>query len=189
MREWEDDHWRRTSGWHGYDLIHSPRSAVYIPCYFYSPFEPLGLPRKGHAVPRKRLQGPVVFGLHAESHRGLCHGGAMTSAFDDLLGHLAFLAAATGPWDGATVQVNCKLMKPVRVGQTLLLEGLVTKQERRKVYVEARLLDEHNEVYATMEGLSIVGAKIQAQETGRTRIPTWYSYIGANMCYIGGIRL
>jgi len=89
----------------------------------------------------------------------------MTSAMDDVLGHLAFLAAGTGPWSGATVQVNCKLSKPVRVGQTLLLEGRVTKQEKRKVFVAARMLDEAGDVYATMDGLSIVGAKIQAEET------------------------
>ena len=152
MREWEDGHWRKSSGWHGSDLIHSPHSAVYIPCYFYSPLE-------------KRLQGPVIFGSGAESHRGFCHGGAMTSAFDDLLGHLAFLAAATGPWDGATVQINCKLCKPVRVGQTLLLDGNVTKHERRKVFVEAKLLDANGDIYATMDGLSIVGAKIQSEES------------------------
>lgn len=152
MREWEDGHWRKSSGWHGSDLIHSENSAVYIPCYFYSPLE-------------KKLQGPVVFGSSAESHRGFCHGGAMTSAFDDLLGHLAFLAAATGPWDGATVQINCKLSKPVRVGQTLLLEGHVTKQERRKVFVEAKLLDANGDVYGMMDGISIVGAKIQSEES------------------------
>ncbi|CAE7498918.1 unnamed protein product [Symbiodinium necroappetens] len=152
MREWEDGPWRRSRGWHGSDLIHSPDSAVYIPCYFYSPEE-------------KILQGPVEFRSGAESHRGICHGGAMTSAMDDVLGHLAFLAAGTGPWSGATVQVNCKLSKPVRVGQTLLLEGRVAKQEKRKVFVEARMLDEAGDVYATMDGLSIVGAKIQAEET------------------------
>ncbi|CAJ1381125.1 unnamed protein product [Effrenium voratum] len=165
MREWEDGLWRKSSGWHGHDLIHSPQSAVYIPCYFYSPAE-------------KMLQGPVCFGPGAESHRGLCHGGAMTSAaasgekndhgdpaFDDLLGHLAFLAAGEGPWSGATVQINCKLCKPVRVGQTLLLEGHVAKQERKKVFVEARLVGETGEVYGRMDGLSIVGAKMQEEDS------------------------
>ncbi|CAJ1353532.1 unnamed protein product, partial [Effrenium voratum] len=113
----------------------------------------------------KMLQGPVCFGPGAESHRGLCHGGAMTSAFDDLLGHLAFLAAGEGPWSGATVQINCKLCKPVRVGQTLLLEGHVAKQERKKVFVEARLVGETGEVYGRMDGLSIVGAKMQEEDS------------------------
>ncbi|CAE7565173.1 unnamed protein product [Symbiodinium pilosum] len=31
MREWEDGHWRRSRGWHGSDLIHSPDSAVCLP--------------------------------------------------------------------------------------------------------------------------------------------------------------
>ena len=39
----------------------------------------------------------------------------MTSLMDDLCGHICFVAAAA-PWCGATVQLNCKLMKPVHVG-------------------------------------------------------------------------
>eukprot|EP00931_Biecheleriopsis_adriatica_P106511 TRINITY_DN80949_c0_g1_i1.p1 TRINITY_DN80949_c0_g1~~TRINITY_DN80949_c0_g1_i1.p1 ORF type:complete len:237 (-),score=49.53 TRINITY_DN80949_c0_g1_i1:107-817(-) len=152
MREWEDEEWRRESGWQGSDYVHSASSAVHVPCYFYNPSE-------------KTLRGPVVFRRGSESHRGLCHGGAMTSALDDVLGHVAFLAAGMGPWSGATVQVNVKLKKPVRIGQTLLLEGRVTKQDRRKVFVEATLLDEQGHVYASMDGLSIVGAKMQEEES------------------------
>merc|ERR1719367_689390 len=151
MREWEDPQWRRQSGWQGRDLIHGPGSAVHIPCYFFDPSE-------------KSLRGPVTFQAGSESHRGLCHGGAMTSAMDDVLGHICFLAAGQGPWSCATVQVNCKLMKPVCVGQTLLVEARVVRQEKRKVSIEASLSDDTGEVYSTMEGISISGAKLQAEE-------------------------
>ncbi|CAE8638296.1 unnamed protein product [Polarella glacialis] len=153
LREWEDEDWRRDSGWQGSDLIHGgSSSAICVPCYFYSPAE-------------MALKGPVIFGRSSESHRGFCHGGAMTSALDDVCGHVAFLAAGRGPWCGATVQVNCKLNKPVRSGQVLLLEGKVIKQDGKKVSVQASLSDEDGLVYATMEGLSIVGAKMQLEES------------------------
>lgn len=152
MREWEDLSWREQRGWHGQDLIHGPDSAVHIPCYYFNPGE-------------KALRGPVIFRGGSESHHGLCHGGAMTSAMDDVLGHICFLVAGQGPWSGATVQVNCKLTKPVRVGQTLLVEARVVRQEKRKVYTEASLSDEAGEVYATMDGLSISGAKLQTEES------------------------
>merc|ERR1719471_1257096 len=89
----------------------------------------------------------------------------MTSAMDDILGHICFLAAGHGPWSGATVQVNCKLLKPVRVGQTLLIEGRVSRQEKKKVFIEATLADEDGAVYCTMDGVSIAGAKLQKEET------------------------
>eukprot|EP00928_Gymnodinium_smaydae_P031010 TRINITY_DN22903_c0_g2_i2.p2 TRINITY_DN22903_c0_g2~~TRINITY_DN22903_c0_g2_i2.p2 ORF type:complete len:132 (+),score=28.63 TRINITY_DN22903_c0_g2_i2:395-790(+) len=94
----------------------------------------------------------------------------MTSAMDDLLGHCAFLGAGKGPWSGATVQVNCKLMKPVRVGQTLLLEGRVVRQEKKdkekaKVFVEGCMKDEQGAVYASMDGISIVGVKLHEEES------------------------
>lgn len=151
MREWEDLQWRHQCGWQGQDLIHGPDSAVHIPCYFFDPSE-------------KALRGPVLFRAGAESHRGLCHGGAMTSAMDDVLGHICFLAVGQGPWTGATVQVNCKLMKPVRVGQTLLVEARVVRQEKWKVSIEASLSDEAGEVYGAMEGLAFSGVKLQSEE-------------------------
>lgn len=33
-----------------------------------------------------RLVGPAYFGPHAESHRGLCHGGSFCSVMDDAIG-------------------------------------------------------------------------------------------------------
>merc|ERR1719436_583989 len=83
---------------------------------------------------------------------------------DDVLGHLCFLASSDGPWNGATVQVNCNLKRPVRVGQTLYIEGRVARQEKKKVFIEATLSDENGDVYAVMEGISIAGAKLQKDD-------------------------
>jgi hypothetical protein len=56
------------------------------------------------------LRGIVHFTSAAESHKGLCHGGAMCSVFDDIIGWTAF--SVTGvciPWSGYTVEVNTRL--------------------------------------------------------------------------------
>lgn len=156
MREWEDAAWRKKHGWQGSDLIHGPGSAVHIPIYYLNTTE-------------KVLRGPVTFNPASESHRGFCHGGSMTSAMDDVLGHICFMAVGQGPWTGATVQCNVKMMKPVRIGQTLLLEGKVTnveqKKDKMKVSIEASLSDETGSKYAEMSGMSIAGAKIQPVQT------------------------
>jgi acyl-coenzyme A thioesterase PaaI-like protein len=148
MREWEDHKWREALGWRGQDLCHSPLSdAVFISAYFYNPI-------------RRILLGAVHFGPNAESHRGLCHGGACTSAFDDAIGHLAFLSGR-GPWAGATVQVNVSLKRPIQVGDCLVLEAKIDRVERgKKVFILAELRNASGEIFASCEGLSIAGARL-----------------------------
>ena len=141
-REFEDIEWRKENGWHGNDLIHSESSnAVYISHYFYS-------------EKKKQLIGIVHFGPNAESHRGFCHGGAMTSCFDDILGHIAFVYGKQ-PWCGCTAQIDCTLKMPVKVGQILKVTATIMKQERRKLFVNGSLEDEQGNVYALLKGLSI----------------------------------
>ena len=109
------------------------------------------------------LRGIVHFTSAAESHKGLCHGGAMCSVFDDIIGWTAF--SVTGvciPWSGYTVEVNTRLMKPVPLGSLLELSCSVTKIDRRKVYLHAILTKhrtshtENGFVYASADGLVIL---------------------------------
>ena len=156
LREWEDDDWRRRNGWVGSDLCHNRSGqAVRVLDYFFD-------------AQSESLTGIVSFGPDAESHRGLCHGGAMTSAMDDALGHITFFAG-DGPWQGATVQVNTKLQKPVQIGQLLKLEAKIVKREGRKVHVAAQLVDSDGSVYASMEGLSIAGVKLGEHDDAVSR--------------------
>ena len=151
FREWEDIEWRVTSGWRGRDLIHDPTGrAVRVMAYFWNAAE-------------QALTGIVHFGPDAESHRGLCHGGAMTSLMDDLCGHIAFLPnkpGAAAPWCGCTAQVDVALKKPVRVGDVLKLTGSITSREMNKrglekVHIYAALTGEDGSVYCELKGLSI----------------------------------
>lgn len=150
LREWEDAEWRTSSGWHGTDLVHSPTGrGVQVLAYFWN-------------AESSTLTGIVRFGPEAESHRGLCHGGAMTSLMDDLAGHICFFASSA-PWCGATVQVNCKLTKPVRVGDVLKVVGRIYKREstekagrtRTKIFISAELVDESGALYASLDGISV----------------------------------
>jgi acyl-coenzyme A thioesterase PaaI-like protein len=142
LREWEDNIWRLQSGWIGNDLVHSPGGqAVSVQAYFW------------HAESQE-LSGIVHFGPDAESHRGLCHGGAMTSLFDDVLGHIAFVIG-TKPWAGATVQIDCSLSKPIIIGDTCKIVGKIEKIEKKKIFVSAILSGCEGSVYAIMRGLSV----------------------------------
>ena len=132
------------------------------------------------AVARQRggagtvLRGIVEFTPAAESHRGFCHGGSMCSVMDDVVGWTGFCCSGTvRPWTGFTVQVNTALQKPVPVASVLLVEGRITRVERRKVYVTATLYDPANEnaVHATTEGMVVLnrGVLRSAEEQQQQR--------------------
>jgi hypothetical protein len=89
----------------------------------------------------------------------------MCSVFDDIIGWTAFCVTGVCiPWSGFTVEVNTRLMKPVPLGSLLELSCTVTKMERRKVYLHAKLTkhkishtnEEHGFLYASADGLVIL---------------------------------
>jgi len=192
LREWEDTAWRAAQGWKGRDLCHNPDGkGVRLLEYFWEESS-------------QTLTGVVWFGPEAESHRGLCHGGAMCALLDDVCGYYAFMGKGGQPWGGCTVQVNSALRKPVQVGSVLRVvatgEFGETKRGMQKVKIRA-VLDEppldttstlnpfsaefgkkegdascaeaadnkangsaQPVVYANLEGLSISGIRITAEE-------------------------
>jgi acyl-coenzyme A thioesterase PaaI-like protein len=145
--EWGPDaaSYRRANGWLGHDLVHSARAS--------------GPRIVGYWVERatRTLVGIVRFGPGCESHRGLCHGGAMCSVLDDVLGHTAFISdgAAKGPWSGATVQVNCKLKKACRVGAVMKVWGRVRERKGRRAFIDGGLEAEDGTVHAVLDGVTV----------------------------------
>ena len=164
--EWEDTEqdqgYREKNGWKGRDLIHDKHAAVRITEYFVQygtgNIGPASSPASPAAAEGQQTQqllqqlskggigttltGVVVFTARAESHQGFCHGGSMCSVLDDVIGWCAFMVTGCcRPWSGFTVQINTSLQKPIPVNSTLLVRAIVTKIERRKVSIEARLID------------------------------------------------
>jgi acyl-coenzyme A thioesterase PaaI-like protein len=170
------DSYRQQNGWKGNDLVHSISSPVRILEYrvqYPSPSininspEPQPQPDSSDSYARDGGQGTTLCGIvhftqKAESHQGFCHGGSMTSIMDDAIGWIGFcVAGECKPWSGFTVQINTSLVKPVLVGQVLMLKIKIDKVERRKVFSSAELVDpgidgEEDVVYARGDGLVIV---------------------------------
>jgi acyl-coenzyme A thioesterase PaaI-like protein len=156
LPEWDDPHHCRhhransdtdaaatatsNSRWKGRDMVHDRDAPVRITDYYVRyPSRSAGAAGGTGTV----LTGLVHFTDRAESHAGLCHGGAVCAVLDDVVGWTAFCATGTVvPWSGFTVQVNVKLQRPVPVGSAALLrvQGRIARVERRKVFVRARLL-------------------------------------------------
>jgi acyl-coenzyme A thioesterase PaaI-like protein len=143
--------YRTVNGWKGRDLIHDIDAPVRILEYHVTHWgSPIGT----------TLTGIVHFTHRAESHTGYCHGGSMCSVMDDVIGWCGFMVTGEcKPWSGFTVQVNTSLQKPILVGTYLIVVGTITKVERRKVSIEAKLIDASGDqevVHATCEGLVII---------------------------------
>jgi len=106
--EWErGPDWRKANGWLGTDYIHGLDAAVHVPGYLLEA-------TRGGVL----LVGAAHFGAGAESHQGLCHGGAMTALMDDAIGWCGFCVSGTcEPWSGFTVQIDTSLKAPVQVSR------------------------------------------------------------------------
>jgi hypothetical protein len=83
----------------------------------------------------------------------------MTAVMDDTVGWAAFLSTGScKPWTGFTVQINTSLRKPIPVDSWLLVCGVISKIEGRKVSVTATITDPANDnaVHAEGDGLVIL---------------------------------
>jgi acyl-coenzyme A thioesterase PaaI-like protein len=147
----------------GRDLVHDRNSPVRITQYFVQYGEGEGIEGFERGGVGTVLTGIAVFTKLAESHQGYCHGGSMCSVMDDVVGWCSFLTTGfCRPWSGFTVQVNTSLCKPVPVDSTLLVRALITKVDRRKVYLEATLVDptDNNNLHAKCEGVAVLNREV-----------------------------
>ncbi|KAJ1403915.1 hypothetical protein B484DRAFT_457449 [Ochromonadaceae sp. CCMP2298] len=177
VQEWKDESWRSADSFKGRDLCHGRAAAVRVLDYVVLPAtetkhmdvygefgEVTAVSSEAALYPQ--LVGPAYFTPRAESHRGLCHGGAFCSVMDDAVLWLGFcVSGSVIPWSGFTVQINTSLKLSVPVGSVLKLESWVRKREgRRKFWIDARLSDaETGAVYSEAQGLFLVSAQFLLQ--------------------------
>jgi acyl-coenzyme A thioesterase PaaI-like protein len=175
--EWQDDNgaYRSKHGWQGKDLVHDKNAPVRVWNYFvqYGPgiltssqeWKESDLSKEqGQKHCERGGVGTVLTGIahftpRAESHAGFCHGGSMTSLLDDVIGWVSFLVTGQcRPWTGFTVQVNSSLKRPIPVDSVLLVTAKITAVERRKVSVEASIIDPNDDdaVHAFGTGLVVM---------------------------------
>jgi acyl-coenzyme A thioesterase PaaI-like protein len=173
VAEWEQAEtadYRAKNGWKGKDLVHDKDAAVHISQYYvkYGSATP-GLVRGGTGT---CLTGIVHFTERAESHRGYCHGGSMTCVMDDVIGWVGFMVTGEcRPWSGFTVQINTSLQMPIPVHSTLLVVAEVTKLDRRKVFIEARIVDPaDSSQHAKAEGIVVLNRGVLPEEMLQSQV-------------------
>jgi hypothetical protein len=137
IKEWNNDGgiYRKREGWIGQDYMHSSTSPVRILDYI--------LLQPHDDIHDYSIVAPIIFTKNAESHKGLCHGGTMCAAMDDVIGWCGFCESGScRPWSGYTVQVDTSLKKAISIGSTLMIEAWIEKRVgERKIYIKAKLSD------------------------------------------------
>ena len=70
-----------------------------------------------------------------------------------------FVTGSCHPWSGFTVQVNTSLRRPINVGTFLLAKATIVRIERRKVSIEAVIMDPRDDedvIHAEGSGLVVM---------------------------------
>lgn len=96
---------------------------------------------------------------HFSGWLNAAHGGIICALLDETM---VYACAATG-WYVVTGNINVKFRKPVRVGETLTLEGELISHRRKTMKTKARILC-NGELLAEAEGTMIVVAEVTNQE-------------------------
>jgi acyl-coenzyme A thioesterase PaaI-like protein len=97
------------------------------------------------------LHATVWFGPHTEGPPESVHGGAIAAVLDEAMGAVCWMNGH--PVVGARITINYLHMTPL--GFAGRIESWIEQIERRKIFIKARLSDEHGRVHAEGEALFI----------------------------------
>ena len=98
-------------------------------------------PRKG------QLTAEVTFRKEHQGYKNIVHGGMMAMLLDEIMVNLAWLDGVPA----VTAEITVRLKKAVPVGQKVLLEGVLVKEEGRLLLMKASAKDPKGVLYASAE--------------------------------------
>ena len=98
-------------------------------------------PRKGH------LSAEVTFKKAHQGYKNIVHGGMVTMLLDEIMVNLAWLEGTPA----VTAEITARLKKAVPVGQKVLLEGFLEREEGRLLVMKAVAKSPEGVIYASAE--------------------------------------
>jgi len=88
-----------------------------------------------------------------EGYSGVLHGGIVSALLDEAMAYATLSIAS----NCATAEMNVRFLRPVRVGESVRVEGVVTGQHRRLYHTSAELIQD-GEIRAIATGKFIAAA-------------------------------
>lgn len=149
-------------------------------CVGCGPANPHGLrARFTHAPEQERVDGRLVVPEHWSGLPHIAHGGVAFCALDCLTAWTIYaLRPDTGGRMPVTVGASIRYHKPVRIGQTVLLEGTIQadpKGPKDPIVTRGVARDDAGEVLAEMEAqLALLPLPVFKKVTGITELPEHY---------------
>jgi len=125
--------------------VHAPR------CFGCGNDNPCGLQLKAW-VDGQDIRGTVTFAEHHSGAPNYAHGGAVSTAIDDCLGYLMYLAQQ--PAVTAKLEVNYR--RPVHLNIEYTLHARMERLDGRKIFTAIDMRDPDGEIAAEGSGLFII---------------------------------
>ena len=114
-------------------------------CYVCGKENKLGF-RLDFTHPEKnRLVAVVIFSKEHQGYKNIAHGGMVSMLLDEMMVNLAWKEGVPC----VTAELNIRLKKPVYIGQKVLLEGRIDRQEGKAIYASASAKSEAGELLAS----------------------------------------
>ena len=92
-----------------------------------------------------RLLAEVVFGREHQGFKGMVHGGMVAMLLDEMMVNLAWIEGI----QTVTSDLQVRFKKAAKVGEKVLLEGKVEREESRALYASASAKNAQGELLAT----------------------------------------
>ncbi len=97
------------------------------------------------------LLSSVIFDKRYQGYKNIVHGGLMATVLDEMMVNLAWIEKK----QAVTAQLNVSLKKAAKVGESILLEGRITKEKGRVIHTHAVAKNKKGEVLAEAEGVCV----------------------------------
>ena len=101
---------------------------------------------------RQRVIGKFRLGAEYQGAPGFIHGGIIATVLDEVMSKVSRLFDVRA----VTAELNIEYLKPVRVGDELMVEGFNTRREGRQLYHEGEIRDAAGTLLARGRGRFVV---------------------------------
>jgi uncharacterized protein (TIGR00369 family) len=98
-----------------------------------------------------RLTSSVIFQKHHQGYKNIVHGGMMAVVLDEMMVNLAWIEEKPS----VTGELTIRLKKPAKVGEKILLEGRILRENARILYAEATAKDSGGGLIAEARGTCV----------------------------------
>lgn len=122
-------------------------------CFGCGPANPRGMQLQFERdEQRQRVTGRFRLGAEFQGGQGMIHGGIVATVLDEVM------SKVNGLLDELAVTAELKIdyLKPIRVGQELVVEGFLVKREGRQLYHEGEIRDAQGALLARAKGRFVV---------------------------------